>query len=141
SYTIPSAYVLQARNYFLTINLTKAQAHKIISYINCAVSKAQKATQPTAAFSIGGLPGSAKKAILKDAQNACAVIGCKLTYNVSKKTVTIKSAKGTEIFNSGPIVKRTGANMDATPIYLTAVITVTLFLAALIISKKARFFE
>ena len=136
SYSIPTEYVLQARNYFLTINLSKEQADRIISYINKAMSKVQSVTKPTAAFSIGKLPRSTKESILKDAQNACSVVGCKLTYNVSKKTVTIKNAKGSEIFTSAPIIKRTGASVFPAAVFFAAAAAFMAISATII--KKVR---
>ena len=134
TFVVPKEYVNQAQNYFKTIDVTKTQADEIIGYINRGVGILQTSNKITTTTDLKVLVKADKEEILELGKMAVAVTGGVLTYNGS--TVNIKNAAGQTVFDSAPIVKQTGTDVDFTAISIAAVAIVTLLGAAFIVSKK-----
>lgn len=140
TFTVPVEYVNQSENYFKTIDVTKEQADEIIGYINRGIGileMSKKLNATTEDLKI--LIKADKKEILELGKMAVAVTGGVLTYNGS--TVNIKNADGKVVFDSAPIVKQTGFEVDFTVIIVAVLSVITLLCAAVVISKKNGLFE
>lgn len=134
TFIVPKEYVNQAENYFKTIDVTEAQADEIIGYINRGVGILQTSNKVNGTTDLKVLVKADKEEILDLGKKAVAVTGGVLTYNGS--TVNIKNAAGQTVFDSAPIVKQTGTDVDFTAIIIAAVAVITLLGAAFIVSKK-----
>lgn len=140
TFTVPVEYVNQSENYFKTIDVTKEQADEIIGYINRGIGileMSKKLNATTEDLKI--LVRADKKEILELGKKAVAVTGGVLTYNGS--TVNIKNADGKTVFDSAPIVKQTGLEVDFSSIIIAAVSVITLLITAFVVSKKNGLFE
>lgn len=145
NFKIPSEYITQAKNYFLTIDMTEAQANDVIAHVNTGVEVLKNSAVPNKDFNLKELPHAAKVAVLQAGQDASAVTGCNLTYNASTEKVVITttvpgSTTPVVIFDSDPIIKKTGADFNASAIILTVSALVLAFSAVVVISKKAKLF-
>ena len=142
-YHIPDEYIAQAKNHFLTVDVSETQANKIIGFINDGIAILKKDARPDEEFHMSILPAADKQAILKAGQDACAVIDLTLTYDAATEKVVITktdAATGTptQVFNSEPIIKTTGAEVNAIVIVSAALAVV--MVAAFVISKKVKLF-
>ncbi len=141
-FKIPDEYVQQAKNYFLTIDMTEDEANRVIAYINDGITAMQATTAPNATFSIGTMPQATKNAVLTAGQNAASVVNCTLSYNAAEDKVTITKNDGsnTVIFNSAPIIKKTGFEFDATAAVVTSLALVAVLCGVAVVSKKVKLF-
>ncbi len=138
-YHIPDEYIAQAKNYFLTVDVSEAQANEIIGYINDGIAILKKDAMPDKEFHMSVLPAADKQAILKAGQDACEVIDLTLTYDATTEKVVITAANNTTpVFNSEPIIKTTGAEVNA--IVIVAAALAVVMVAAFVISKKVKLF-
>lgn len=141
-YHIPDEYVNQAKNYFLTADISEADANTVITHINSGIETLKAATLPTQEFNIKTLPTATKEAVLQAGKDACATVNLTLVYNTAteKVTITNNASGNTVVFDAAPIVKVTGSNVNVTAIVVSFVSLVTVMVAAVVISKKARLF-
>lgn len=139
-YHIPDEYVNQAKNYFLTADISEADANTVITHINSGIDTLKAATLPTQ--EIKTLPTATKEAVLQAGKNACATVNLTLVYNTvtEKVTITNNASGSTVVFDAAPVVKVTGSNVNVTAIVVSFVSLVTVMVAAVVISKKARLF-
>ncbi len=145
NYHIPDEYINQAKNYFLTIDVTKNQADDIIKEVQKAIDELKATTLPTQEFDMKALPYEVKEDILKAGQDACNVVGLNLAYNVATAKVEItKPAVGggapTVVFNDEPVIKTTGADVNASAIVITFASLAALVAAVAFVSKKVKLF-
>lgn len=135
TFAIPAKYVTQAENYFKTIDVSATQADEIIGYINRGVNVLLSTTATIKGTTdLKVLPRADKEEILDCGKKAVAVTGGVLTYNGT--TVNIKNAAGQQVFDSAPIIKQTGMEINFTAIIIAAVAIITLLGAAFVVSKK-----
>ncbi len=143
TYHIPDEYINQAKNYFLTIEMTEKESNDIIAELQKGVNILKAAALPDKEFHMSVLPHSAKVAVLEAGKAACAVIDLTLVYNTSTEKVTITksdSTGGQIVFDSAPIVKVTGSDMNLTAIAITVCSLIAVSAVTLIISKKVKLF-
>lgn len=143
NYHIPDEYIAQAKNHFLTIDITKTQADEIIGYINEGAELLKKDATPDEEFHMEVLPAADKEKILKLGQDACAVVDLTLTYDAADEHVVITkidaaTSAPVEVFNSEPIIKTTGAEVNV--IVITAAALAVIMVAAFVVSKKVKLF-
>ncbi len=142
-YHIPDEYIAQAKNHFLTIDISKTQADEIIAHIEDGVELLKSSALPNEEFHMEVLPAADKEKILKAGQDACAVVDLTLTYDAAEEHVVITkvdAATGNpvEVFDSEPIVKTTGAEISV--IVITAASLAVVMVAAFVVSKKVKLF-
>lgn len=146
NYHIPDEYVNQAKNYFLTIDVTKEQADKIITEVQKAVDELKATVLPEEEFNIKVLPQNVKEDILNAGKEACDVVDLDLVYNAATSKVEITKAAATPgaadtvVFNDEPVIKTTGADVNASAIILTVSALVALVAVSVVISKKVKLF-
>ena len=140
-YHIPDEYIAQAKNHFLTIDITKDQADEIIGYINEGTEILKHDATPNEEFHMEVLPSAHKEELLALGQAACEVVDLTLTYDVDDTHVVITDNSGNtpvDVFDSKPIIKTTGAEVSA--IVVTAAALAVVMVAAFVISKKVKLF-
>lgn len=108
SISIPQEYLNQAKNYLMRsdVDISEADATTTIGHIE----EAKTAVKNSNATSLSDLPGSVKSIVLEKATAAAAVNGLSLTFDASSSAITIKDANGVTVFESGDIIKTTGAD-------------------------------
>ena len=81
-YTLPTEYVNQARNFFLTVSVTEAQSNEILGYIENGLKILDGQVQKFGAGDVNfeRFDSSAKSEIFELAQKATAVLNLKLVY-------------------------------------------------------------
>lgn len=139
TYIIPAEYVNQAKNYFLTIDMTEQESKDIIAALNGGLAALKAAALPDKEFDMKVLPYATKQAVLASGQNACAVIGLNLVYNTTTEKVVITKGENT-VLDSAPTIKTTGAAIDMTVIVVTMAALLAVAGAMVLVSKKARLF-
>ncbi len=142
-YHIPDEYITAAKNYFLTKEVTKEQADEAIKFINEGAKELKDTALPGKEFHMEDLPKEVKQDILEKGKAAAATVDLSLTYNTTTARVEIvkpatEDAPATTVFNSEPIIKTTGAEINA--IAVTATVLAVVMVAAFIISKKVKSF-
>ncbi len=130
TYRIPENYVAQAENYFnsRTTDITAQQATEIIAKIDAAIADFKKS--PTT--DISKMSSTVKQSILKNGQEAVAVVDMKLNVEGGKKVV-ITDSQGVLVFKQDAVVKTTGS--DAMPAIIATSIFGVLLLAGYSLSK------
>ncbi len=110
NYTLPTEYVNQARNFFLTIDLKKEQSEEIIGYIDEGMELLDSQVNKfgSSQISFDKFDPAAKSQILELGQKATEVVGLKLVY--SNGNVTITDNEGKTVFSGAAVIKVTGAN-------------------------------
>ncbi len=107
-YSVPVEYFNQARNFFLTVDVTKDQSEKILGYIDEGL-KVLDGQVPKLGPSVAGLESfdaAAKIEIAELAKKAGAVLDLKIVY--SDEHVTITDSSGRTVFSGDAIIKITG---------------------------------
>ena len=137
TYSIPKNYVNQAKNYFLTIDMTEAQAKEILGYLNEgeALVKKEEAKLTTNVVNFDTFKYSIKKEILELGKKACKVVDLTLTYDGTYVKI-VEDKTGKVAFIDEPIIKVTGANVTVTAAIAVSVMVLVSFGAMIIISKK-----
>ncbi len=109
-YTVPEEYFNQARNFFLTTNLSKAESDEIISYIDEGLELLESQVErfDSANVNFEKFDSSVKAKILDLGQKAAAVIDLKLVYVGGN--VTITDTAGKTVFSGTAVIKVTGVN-------------------------------
>ncbi len=136
-YEIPKNYVNQAKNYFLTIDMTKAQADEIMGYLaeGEALVKKEDAKLTTSIVNLDSFNYSVKKEILELGKKACKVVGLTLTYDGTYVKI-VEDKTGKVAFIDEPIIKVTGANVSATAAVVVSAMVVLSFAALAFVAKK-----
>lgn len=127
---IPTAYINAAENYFLTIDMTDAQKTAILGYVDQAIAtiKAEAASYTgTATYQLKNMSASARQSVLRNGQDACAVVGATLVYDAATNKVVVTNSTNTVVFENTPLVKSTGEGFTMT----TAVAGTVIALAVL----------
>ena len=137
-FIIPPKYVNQAENYFKTIDIDDTECAEILIYIEEG-KKIVAASDIKKTSDLKVLPYPQKKRILELGQMAVAVTGGNLVYT-KDETVRITNAKGEVIFDSAPIIKQTGAEIDFTTLAIASASVIVLLGGAVVISKKRGLF-
>ncbi len=141
---IPEEYITQAKNYFLTIDMTEPQSKDVIAHVNTGIEALKAASVPQKDFDLKILPVSVKQVVLKAGQDACAAVNCNLVYNTSTEKVVITATdsqgKPVTVFDAAAIIKTTGSEINVTAIAVTVSVLVVALGAAVIASKKAKLF-
>lgn len=137
TFEIPKTYVNQAKNYFLTIDMTDAQANEIMGYLaeGEALVKQEEAKLTTNIVNMDTFKYTVKKEILNLGKKACKVIGLTLTYDGTYVKI-VEDATGNIAFIDEPIIKVTGAEASNTAAIVISVMVVLAFAAAVVIAKK-----
>ncbi len=107
-YSVPVEYFNQARNFFLTVDVSKAQSDEIIGYIDEGI-EILDGQVPKFSPSVVGLESfdaAAKVKIAELAKKAGAVLDLKIVY--SDEYVTITDSSGRTVFSGAAIIKITG---------------------------------
>lgn len=133
TFIIPVNYVKQAENYFKTIDATKEQADKAISYIEAAAKIVKESDIKTTA-DLKVLPYPDKKAVLENGQKAAAAVGATLVYVGDH--VVITNAEGVTVFDDNPIIKVTGPEVDFTSVAVSATVVLLVLAAAFVVARK-----
>lgn len=109
-YTLPAEYVNQARNFFLTIDLTREQSDEILGYINSGLELVDSQVDKFGSSKVefDKFEPSVKAQILDLGQKATEVVNLKLVYNNSN--VTIADEDGKTVFTGAAVIKVTGSN-------------------------------
>ena len=109
-YTVPTEYVNQARNFFLTVSVTEAQSNEILGYIENGLGILDSQVQKFGAGDVNfeNFDSAAKSEIFELAQKATAVLNLKLVY--SGGNVTITDTAGKTVFSGAAVIKVTGVN-------------------------------
>ncbi len=144
-FKIPDEYINQAKNYFLTIDMTEDQANDVIGHVNEGIEVLKSCAVPDKDFDMKILPQAKKADLLKAGQDASAVTGANLTYDVSSEKVVITvipegSNVPVVIFSDEPIVKATGSSLSASAVILTAGVMALALCVVVAASKKANLF-
>ena len=142
-YHIPDEYIAQAKNHFLTADITKTEADEIIDFIDEGIEILKHDATPDEEFHMEVLPVAHKEKILELGQKACEVVDLTLTYDSTETTVVITkidpaTGNPVEIFDDEPIVKTTGGEVNA--IVISSAILAVVMVAAFVISKKVKLF-
>lgn len=142
-YHLPDEYIAQAKNHFLTIDINETEATEIIGYIEDGIEILKASALPNEDFDMKVLPTATKEKILKAGQDACAVVDLTLTYDAAEEHIVITkidAATGNPVtvFDSEPIVKTTGAQINV--IVITALALAVVMVAAFVVSKKVKLF-
>lgn len=145
-YKLPDEYINQAKNYFLTIDVTKEQADKVIAEVQKAIDELKATVLPEDDFNIKVLPQAVKEDILNAGKDASSVVGLDLSYNAATskveitKPATTPGAAPTVVFNDEPVIKTTGASVNASAIILTVSALIALVAVSVVVSKKVKLF-
>ena len=138
TFSIPKNYINQAKNYFLTIDMTEVQAEEITGYLDEgeALIKKEEEKLTTNIVNFVTFKLSVKTEILELGKEACKGVDLTLTYDGAHVEI-VDDKTGKVSFVDEPIVKVTGANVTATAAIAVSVMILALFGATIIISKKA----
>lgn len=142
-YTLPAEYTNQARNFFLTIDLTKEQSEKIIGYIDegMALLDGQVDKFGSSDINFDKFDSNVKAQILELGQKATEVVNLKLVY--SGGNVTITDSEGKTVFSGAAVIKVTGTNA----VHLIfggvtlSVIAITYAVCAVVLVKQKKKYE
>ncbi len=136
-FIVPTEYVVQAENYFKTVDIDPTQAAEIITYIDqgkeILINSDIKSTTD-----LKVLPVPDKQKILDLGKKAVAVTGGTLVYDGSHVKITNSQAQ--LVFDSAPIIKQTGVEADFTAVIIAASAVAVLFGAAVVVAKKRGLF-
>ncbi len=139
---IPTSYINQARNYFMTIDMSEAEADEIVKILDqgIAVGRAElEAAGKNGRIlnNVNQMPYASKAKILSLGQQACAVINLTLTYVPENNTVVItENATGKVVFDATPALKTTGGNGSLVPLYVAAGVLVLAVAGAIVYKKR-----
>lgn len=142
-YHISDEYINQAKNYFLTADITDTAATTVIAKIDEGVKLVQAETLPDEEFHMEVLPTEVKEDVLAAGEAACAAANLTLTYNATSKKVEITKVAGNApvvVFTAEPVVKATGAEADFTAVIATVSVCVLVLVASFAVSKKVKLF-
>lgn len=108
-YVLPSEYFNQARNFFLTVEVTKDESDQIVGYIDEGLilleSQKDKFSSQT---NFENFDPAVKSQILDLGQRCVQVLDLKLVYE--NGNVIITDANGKTVFTGAAVIKVTGAN-------------------------------
>lgn len=132
--SLPTQYINQATTYLQRdgVNLTEAQSNELVGKIN-EVATLITATNATKWAEI---PSDVVTKSIKLAQEAAAIVGLTLTFDVANSTLTIKDNSGTTVLNSDRVVKRTGYSLNA--ILIGCATTILSISALVLVVKKTK---
>ena len=124
-YLLPSEYFNQARNFFLTVDVTRNESDQIIGYLNegIVLLESQKDSF-SSQTNFENFDPAAKRRILDLGQKAVGVLNLKLVYK--NGNVTITDANGKTVFTGAAVIKVTGANNTFLICGVVAVSVITL---------------
>lgn len=137
TYEIPDNYVNQAKNYFLTIDMTEAQANEIMGYLKEgeALVKSEDAKITTNIVNFDTFKYPVKKEILELGKKACKVVDLTLTYDGTYVKI-VEDKTGKVAFIDEPIIKVTGAEASVAPAVVISAIVILSFAAVMFVAKK-----
>jgi len=104
---IPANYINQAENYFVSHQITDAQA----SYILAEVNAAKAAIQAAGITSLSHMDANTKRKIIVAAQSAANKVDLKLSVGADKD-VKITDSNGAIAFSGGNTIKTTGLQLN-----------------------------
>ena len=93
---ISDSDINSAKNYFNTIEMTDAQASKVVN----AIKKGEALLDGSKVSNIEGLSWSDKNTLLSYGQEAVSAVDLTMTYDVSNKKVVIKDANNNVVFEN-----------------------------------------
>lgn len=139
-YSFPKSYLNQAENFFLTINVTKAQRDKIIPLIKSSFALVNKNKNQIiygkGTKSISMMSERVKTTLLNNAVKIGMVLGLNVAYNCVELVVTRKGTN-TIVFYDKPIIKVTGAEPNNLTVPITMMgAMMTLTALAFVLMKK-----
>ncbi len=135
---LPPEYVNQAKNYFLSYDMTEAQYNEIVGILDEAIALV-KENAPDGVFAFQKLSSDMKKKVLAYGKEAVAVVGLTMTYD--GKNIKIVNKDNVVVFEDTPAVKTTGVAADFTMLWVAAGTLTVLLAAAVVVSKKASLFS
>ena len=146
TFVIPDNYVNQAKAYFSSSegDITEEQYNKIVEAVNSGKKHVQDAVTADVSLikngqvDIAHLPEAVKSQVLKDGQDACAVVDLSLTYN--GKHVVITDVSGAVKFEDAAIIKTTGANINTAMMFVVVSAFLALVAGSVVTAKKAQLF-
>jgi|GEM_PF-6109353 hypothetical protein len=129
---IPTSYVNQAKNYFISsVDMTKEQYEEISAILKDGIAIVKAGS----GLNIAKYSYSDKAALLKCGQEMVAVIGMTLTYDGSN--VVIVDPNGKVAFSDSPVLKTTGNVVpSAVPAAAIGVALFALAAAGVVVTKK-----
>lgn len=143
TFSIPAAYINAAENYFLTIDMTKDQADKIIAMLDQAIAVIKAAaakTTETGTYKLTSMDNDSKKTVLQLGQDACDLVGASLVYDAARNVVTItEKSSGKLLFENTPLVKTTGEDISVTTVLAGTFVTLAVLgsaAALFVVAKK-----
>lgn len=106
----PDAFVIQAENYFNTIDMTAEQADKILEVIKFGKSQ----LEATGAKNIADCTTAQKKELMATLVKVMAPVNGTASYDKATGEITVKSEKGEVIFKAVPtlVAKGGGKSVD-----------------------------
>jgi len=137
AYGFPIEYLNQAENYFLQIDITRAQRNEMMPYLEKAkavmIKNKDLIVYKDDVIYIEEFLEKAKDALLLNAQKAGAVVGIKIIYD-GENLVGTRTVNGqtTIVFIDTPIIKVTGLNIGNTPADATNTATVVVLILILL---------
>lgn len=132
SVSIPTSYINQARNYFISsVDMTKEQYDEIVSILQGGIAIVKAGS----GLNIANYPYADKVALLKCGQEMVAVLGMTLTYDGTN--VVIVDPDGRLAFSDKPVLKTTGNVVpSAVPAAVIGVVLVGLMAAGVVVTSK-----
>lgn len=142
TFKIPSQYINQAKNYFLTVDLTKEEADTIIAKINAAIAAIEKAKVSVSGseLDLHDLDRETRATIFANATEACEAIGLRLVYDGTDNAVVITNEAGEAVFEDEAVIKKTGSEVNVTVAALIVVVLTVVAAAGVVVTKKAQLF-
>lgn len=142
TYKISSNYINAAKNYFLTIDMTKSESEAVISYIKEAFdvikNSGYKATETE--LNLVDLELDDKQALLAAGIEAAEAIGLTLEYDATSEKVVITDEDDQVIFEDDPVIKKTGADVSVPVVAVIVVVLTVVAAGAVVVTKKVRQF-
>ena len=102
--TLPTTYINQAENYLNTVELTDAEVNEIINKIE----DTKKFLTDTKAANFEDFTDAQEADFIARCKDIVAVVGLKMTYEKSTRTVTIVDENGKTVFTASNV----GANLN-----------------------------
>lgn len=137
---IPAEYIAQAKNYFMTLDVTEQQSKEIIAILEEGIETGKKALEDAEhhgkhIVNIKDFDQADKEHILECGEEACEVIDLTLTYVPADNHVVIVDDANKPVFKDEPIVKTTGSE-SVLPLAIAAGAIVVLMASAFVIKKR-----
>lgn len=140
TYKLPSKYINAAKNYFLTIDMTKAQSEKIIEIINKMIALLESQNFEGTEFDLSDLDYATKLKLLNFGNEATEEVGVELTYVSADGVARFTNTAGEVVFENEPVIRTTGSDMNTSAVAVVVVVMTVCAAAAVVISKKAQLF-